>query len=84
MARNREILGELKRQNLEARESDRGVIVNLPDVLFDFDRANLTGNAHTKVRKIAEVLKNQARGRGVAIEGHTDSIGSERYNQQLS
>lgn len=84
LARNRALLEELKRQNLEARETERGVVVNLPDVLFDFGKADLTSTAHTKVRGIADVLNNQARGRRVAVEGHTDAIGSEAYNQRLS
>lgn len=84
LARNRELLEELKRQHLEARETERGVVVNLPDVLFDFGRADLTSAAHGKVRDIAAVLNNQAQGRRIAVEGHTDSIGSEAFNQRLS
>lgn len=84
LARNRELLAELQRQNLEARETERGVVVNLPDVLFDFGKADLTSSARTKVRGIAEVLNAQARDRRVAVEGHTDSIGSEAFNQRLS
>jgi outer membrane protein OmpA-like peptidoglycan-associated protein len=84
LARNRALLEEFKRQNLEARETERGVVVNLPDVLFDFGRADLTSTARTKVRDIAEVLNNQAQGRRIAIEGHTDSIGSDAYNLALS
>jgi outer membrane protein OmpA-like peptidoglycan-associated protein len=84
IARNRELIEELKKQNLEARETDRGVVVNLPDVLFEFGKANLTGDASSKIRSISEVLNNQARGRRVSVEGHTDSIGSETFNQRLS
>ncbi|HXG18689.1 MAG TPA: OmpA family protein [Methylomirabilota bacterium] len=84
IARNRELIEELKKQNLEARETDRGVVVNLPDVLFEFGKANLTGDARSKIRGISEVLNNQARGRRISVEGHTDSIGSEAFNQRLS
>ena len=84
LARNRALLEELKRQNLEARETERGVVVNLPDVLFDFGRADLTSPAQAKVRDIAEALNNQAQGRRIAIEGHTDSVGSDAYNLGLS
>ena len=84
LARNRELLDELRRQNLEARETERGVVVNLPDVLFAFARANLTLSAHEKVEDIAETLNGRARDRQISIEGHTDAIGSEAYNQQLS
>lgn len=84
IARNRQLIEELKRQNLEARETDRGVVVNLPDVLFEFGRADLTGDARAKIRTISDVLNNQAQGRRVSVEGHTDSIGSEAANQRLS
>ena len=84
IARNRQLLEELKRRNLEARETERGVVVNLPDVLFAFGRSDLTGEAQSRVQGIADVLNDQARGRRVSIEGHTDAIGSEEANQRLS
>ncbi|MGH7966533.1 MAG: OmpA family protein [Candidatus Binatia bacterium] len=84
IARNRQLLEELKRGGLEARETERGVVVNLPDVLFEFGRAELTSGAQGKVGDIANVLNNQAKGRRVAIEGHTDAVGSDAFNQQLS
>ncbi len=84
IARNQQLIDELKKKNLEAKETERGVVVNLPDVLFEFGKADLTGDARTKVRSISEVLDNQAKGRRVSIEGHTDSIGSDAYNQKLS
>lgn len=84
LARNRELLEELKRQNLEARETERGVVVNLPDVLFRFGSAQLTPQADEKVHDIADILNNKAPNRQIAIEGHTDAIGSEAFNQQLS
>ena len=84
LARNRELLEELRRQDLEVRETDRGVVVNLPDVLFRFGSAELTTQAYGKVRNIVEVIRDEARTRSIAVEGHTDSIGSEVSNQQLS
>lgn len=84
LARNRELLEQLKRQDLEARETERGVVVNLPDVLFQFGRAEITPEARVKVRSIAEVLNSTAKDRRVAVEGHTDSIGSTSFNQKLS
>ena len=84
LARNRELLEELKKQNLEARETERGVVVNLPDVLFEFGKADLTSEARAKARSIADVLNEQAKNRRVAVEGHTDSIGSDAFNQKLS
>jgi outer membrane protein OmpA-like peptidoglycan-associated protein len=85
IARNRELIEELKRKNLEARETNRGVVVNLPDVLFEFNESGLTSDAHAKVRDIADILDGQrVRNRPVSVEGHTDSIGGDEYNQRLS
>jgi len=84
IARNQQLIDELKKQNLEARETERGVVVNLPDVLFEFGKADLTGDARAKVHSISEVLNAKAKDRRVSVEGHTDSIGSDAYNQRLS
>jgi len=84
LARNRELLEELKRQKLEARETNRGVVVNLPEVLFEFNSNRLTAEARDKVSHIADVLKAKTGDRRVSIEGHTDAIGSESYNLALS
>ncbi len=84
ITQNRQLLEELKKQNLEARETERGVVVNLPDVLFEFGKATLTRDSRSKTRSISDVLNNQAKGRRVSVEGHTDSVGSEATNQRLS
>ena len=60
------------------------MVVNLPDVLFEFGKADLTSEARVKARSIADVLNEQAKNRRVAVEGHTDSIGSDAFNQKLS
>ncbi|HSD09733.1 MAG TPA: OmpA family protein [Candidatus Binatia bacterium] len=85
IARNRALIEELKRKNLEVHETNRGVVVNLPDVLFEFNKYDLTSDARVKVRDIAEVLDGpRVQNRQVSIEGHTDSIGSDEYNLRLS
>jgi outer membrane protein OmpA-like peptidoglycan-associated protein len=85
IAKNRALIEELKRKNLEVHETNRGVVVNLPDVLFEFNKYQLTGDARAKVRDIAEVLDGpRVQNRQVSIEGHTDSIGSDQYNLRLS
>lgn len=85
IARNRELIEELKRRNLEVRETSRGVVVNLPDVLFEFNKYHLTTDARAKVHDIAEILdRPKVAKRRVSVEGHTDSIGSEEYNLRLS
>jgi len=84
IARNRALIEELKRRKLDVRETDRGVVVNLPDVLFEFNSDRLTAEARDKVAHIATALNDQAKGRRVSVEGHADAIGSEAYNIALS
>ncbi len=70
-------------QVLQTRDTARGLIVSMPDVLFAFDKYTLKPEAREKLAKISGIvlaypdLKLQ-------VEGHTDSIGPELYNQQLS
>ncbi|TVS10362.1 MAG: OmpA family protein [Gammaproteobacteria bacterium] len=76
---------ELQRQieELNARETDRGLVVTLGDLLFATGKSDLTGNAGPNLDKLAAFL-DEYRDRTVLIEGHTDSIGSEQSNQLLS
>lgn len=84
IARNRALIEDLKRRKLDVRETPRGVVVNLPDVLFQFNSAQLTREAQSKVSQIASVVSQRARGRRIAVEGHADAVGSESYNAALS
>lgn len=68
---------------LETRETARGVIVSIGDVLFDFDRATLRPAARERLAKAAGVLLAYP-GLNLRLEGHTDSVGSEAYNMKLS
>jgi outer membrane protein OmpA-like peptidoglycan-associated protein len=68
---------------LETRESARGLIVNLSDVLFDTGSANLKPGAREKLAKVAGILLSH-RGLKLQVEGHTDSVGATDYNQRLS
>ncbi len=69
--------------DLKGKKTDRGVVVTLGDVLFDTGKATLKPGAHTTIDRLATVLKEDAR-RKVLIEGHTDSVGSDDFNQSLS
>lgn len=68
---------------LETRESARGLIVNINDVLFDFNKYTLKPGAREKLAKVAGILLAYP-GLKVQLEGHTDSIGSDEYNMKLS
>jgi len=69
---------------LEVRREARGLIVNLSDVLFDFDKATLKPGAREKLSKLAGILLAYPGPYRMEIEGHTDAIGSEEYNLKLS
>jgi outer membrane protein OmpA-like peptidoglycan-associated protein len=68
---------------LETKETARGLIVSMPDVLFDFNQSTLRAGAREKLAKVAGVLLAYPDLR-VAVEGHTDNVGSDDYNQRLS
>jgi outer membrane protein OmpA-like peptidoglycan-associated protein len=68
---------------LSTRDSARGLIVNMSDVLFDFDKATLKPGAREKLAKVSGIVLAYP-GLKLAVEGHTDSIGSEEYNMTLS
>jgi outer membrane protein OmpA-like peptidoglycan-associated protein len=68
---------------LETRESARGLIVNLSDVLFDTGSANLKPGAREKLAKVAGILLSHPELK-IQVEGHTDSVGGTDYNQHLS
>jgi outer membrane protein OmpA-like peptidoglycan-associated protein len=69
---------------LETRREARGLIVNLSDVLFDFDRASLKPGAREKLSRLAGILLAYPGRYDIEIEGHTDSVGTHEYNLGLS
>ena len=68
---------------LNANKTERGLVVTLHDVLFDTNRARLKPGGVREVQKLADVLDKHPQ-RTVAIEGFTDSTGSDERNQELS
>ena len=68
---------------LETRDSARGLIVNISDVLFDSNQNTLNPGAREKLAKLSGILLAYP-GLKLAIEGHTNNVGSDEYNQALS
>jgi outer membrane protein OmpA-like peptidoglycan-associated protein len=79
----RERLREQLNVILETRETARGLIVNLSDVLFDTGSATLKPGAREKLARVAGILSAHP-DLHIEIEGHTDSVGSDEFNQRLS
>jgi len=78
----KEIKNTLK--DLGAKVTDTEIQIELSgDVLFDFDEWDIRADAEESLKKVAEIIETYQSTK-VVISGHTDSIGSEEYNQTLS
>ncbi len=70
-------------QVLETRDTDRGLVVSMPDVLFDTGSYTLKPAARERLARISGIVLAYPDLK-LEIEGHTDSVGSDSYNQTLS
>ena len=68
---------------LETRDTPRGLVVNMGDVLFDFGKYDLRPEAREKLAKLSGIILAHS-GLNLAVEGHTDNVGSDEVNQKLS
>jgi outer membrane protein OmpA-like peptidoglycan-associated protein len=82
-AQQREKLRQQLNQVLQTRETAQGLVANMPDVLFDFNKATLKPAAKERLAKVAGIILAYP-DLQLKIDGYTDSIGSAQYNQQLS
>lgn len=80
-ARNRQLEAQL--MDMNAKKTDRGIVVTISDVLFDTDQARIKPGGMRNVEKLAGFLKDYPQ-RTARVEGYTDSTGSSDHNQQLS
>jgi outer membrane protein OmpA-like peptidoglycan-associated protein len=79
--RNRQLEQELA--DLQAKQTERGLVLTLGDVLFDTNRTTLKPGAAGTLDKIAEFMRDYP-DRHVLIEGHTDERGTDEFNLELS
>jgi outer membrane protein OmpA-like peptidoglycan-associated protein len=70
-------------QVLQTKDTARGLVATMPDVLFDFGKYTLKPEARERLAKVAGIILSYPDLR-LQIEGHTDNIGSDSYNQRLS
>jgi len=85
-AEKAELRGQLLKQFnavLQTRDTARGLIVNMSDVLFDTGKYSLRPLAREKLAKVAGIVSGHP-GLRLDVEGHTDSVGGDEYNQRLS
>lgn len=69
--------------DLQAKQTERGIVLTLGDVLFDFDEASLKPGGERAAERVAEFMQEYP-DRRIRVEGYTDSSGPESYNQKLS
>jgi outer membrane protein OmpA-like peptidoglycan-associated protein len=74
---------ELILVELQAKKTERGMVITIGDVLFATNQAELTAGGMSALRKLADVMA-QNPDRTVLVEGFTDSTGSSAHNQELS
>jgi outer membrane protein OmpA-like peptidoglycan-associated protein len=72
-----------RKLELSSRESERGLVITLGDVLFMTGSSTLASGAERTLSRVADLLKEYP-DRAVIVEGHTDDVGSTVYNEQLS
>jgi len=70
-------------QVLDTRDTDRGLVVNMSDVLFDSGKYTLRSEAREKLARISGIVLSYPDLK-LEAEGHTDNVGSEEFNQNLS
>ena len=80
-AENQQLMSALT--ELKGKQTDRGIVLTLGDVLFDTGKADLSPQANASIDKLAQFLLNYPK-RNLSIEGHTDNVGSDDYNLGLS
>jgi len=68
---------------LETRDTPRGLVVSLGDVLFATGKYDLKPDAQLKLAKLSGIILAHP-GLNLAVEGYTDNVGSEEFNQDLS
>ncbi|TAM78787.1 MAG: OmpA family protein [Acidobacteria bacterium] len=68
---------------LETRDTPRGLVVTMADVLFATGKYNLRAEARERLARLSGIVSSHP-GLNLQVEGHTDSVGSDEFNQKLS
>jgi outer membrane protein OmpA-like peptidoglycan-associated protein len=71
-------------EGITVDENERGIVIRLGEVLFDFDSAKIKDSTSKTLDNILTVIKNKYPDREIIVEGHTDNTGNPHYNQELS
>jgi outer membrane protein OmpA-like peptidoglycan-associated protein len=84
-AANQERIARLEKElaDMNVKKTERGLVLTLGDVLFDTGQATLKPGALPTIERLSAFLKD-AQDRSVQVEGHTDNVGDDAFNQELS
>ncbi len=74
---------ELK-DKIEVKKADKGILINLGEIFFDFNKYDIKKTEIPKLQIIASILQKYFSGYQIIVEGYTDNVGSEQYNLELS
>lgn len=80
-ARSRQLEAQIR--ELNAKQTPRGLVITIGDVLFDTDKAELKSGSLRNMEKLVSFLKENPQRKAI-VEGFTDSTGSDSHNQELS
>jgi outer membrane protein OmpA-like peptidoglycan-associated protein len=82
-ARQEALAARQELSDLQAKQTERGMVLTLGDVLFDTNATTLKAGSAERLDRLASFL-NENSGTRIMIEGHTDSRGADAYNEELS
>jgi len=82
--RDRDELKTKLPEGTQVDSEDRGIVLRMDDVLFDFDSYTLRPDTAEKLEKISGIIKEKYPDREIIVEGHTDNTGKRDYNHTLS
>ncbi len=80
---NQDLPKELK-DKIEIKKTEKGILINLGEIFFDFNKYEIKKSEIEKLKVIAIILQKYFSGYQIVIEGYTDNVGSEQYNLELS
>lgn len=80
---NKDLPKEIK-DKVEVKKTEKGILINLGEIFFDFNKYDIKKTEIEKLKIIANILQKYFYGYQIVIEGYTDNVGSEQYNLDLS
>jgi outer membrane protein OmpA-like peptidoglycan-associated protein len=77
-------LANINETKITVESVKKGISVQIPDVLFNTNESRLTSENADVLHKIGQIIKPYLKNRQMLVRGHTDNIGNDKYNDELS